>query len=285
VGLVALSLVNIPPSTYFQPDELLHRISLMPQLEVLWITFDPSSSRKFADLDVTDMHNATHISLPNLRFFHFVGFNTYSEAFLSQIAAPHLEAVTIAVWEHWVFPVRHLLEFLSTSEDLQLGSASFTFDGGGAKLLVFPNETARVPVLDIHVRSSPGHMVSDAAQISNALSPLFSSVVCLTLDYKDNWFYPVFEGRPNPADWRALLRSFSNVKILFLVKGVVGKLSRSLQLDDGGSPNDLLPELDCIMYSPSNDNADEFTEFLDARQNAGRPVALVHLEDAASTPS
>ena len=257
----------------------------MPQLEVLWITFDPSSSREYADLDVTDMHNVTHIPLPNLRFFHFIGFNTYSKAFLSQIAAPHLEAVTIAVWEHWEFPVRHLSEFLSTSEDLKLGSASFTFNGGGAKLLVYPNETAKVPALDIHVRSSRGHMVSDVAQISNALSPLFSSIFCLTLDYEGNCFCPVFEGRPNPADWRALLRSFSNVKILFVYKGVVEKLSRSLRLDDGGSPNDLLPELDCIMYSPSSDNADEFTEFLDARQSAGRPVALVHLKGAVSTPS
>ena len=73
------------------------------------------------------------------------------------------------------------------------------------------------------------------------------------------------------------------MKSLLLADGVVDKLSRSLQLDDGDPPNDLLPELEDLTYSPSNDDADAFDGFVDARQDAGHPITLVHLRDAIST--
>ena len=62
-GLVTLSLLNIPPDVYFQPDELLHRVSLMPQLEILWIGASPIYSGYYVDLDVTHMDNVTQVSL------------------------------------------------------------------------------------------------------------------------------------------------------------------------------------------------------------------------------
>jgi len=280
-GLVALSLVHIPPSTYFQPDELLHRVSLMPQLEILWIGFDFGH---YVDLDETHMHNAAHISLPNLHFFQFAGFNAYSEALLSRITAPHLELVRIAFWDEQTFSVPCLLQFMSSSEDLRLGSAILSFDIGGARLSVYPYETVGLSVFDVLVGGRPGHRVSNAAQVLNALSPLFSSVVGLTLDYKDNCPSPELQNEAEPTDWRSLLRSFNNVKNLFVANGVVGKLSSSLQFGYGESPDDLLPELKELAYSPSNDSADAFNGFIDTRQNAGHPVTLVRLEDAISIP-
>jgi len=141
MGLVALSLVNIPPSTHLQPDQFLRRVSLMPQLEILWIGFDPESCNHPVDVDLTHMDDTIHITLPNLRFFQFCGFNTYSEALLSRIVAPHLEAVKITFWEEWRFSVPCLLQFMSTSEDLRLGGAVLSFNSGGARLSIYPNET------------------------------------------------------------------------------------------------------------------------------------------------
>ena len=51
MGLVILVLVHMRPSTYFQPDELLHRVLLMPQLQILWIGFVPSDSSNYAQRD------------------------------------------------------------------------------------------------------------------------------------------------------------------------------------------------------------------------------------------
>jgi len=157
MGLVALSLVNIPPSTHLQPDQFLRRVSLMPHLEILWIGFDPGSCNHHVDVDLTHMDDTIHITLPNLRFFQFCGFNTYSEALLARIVAPHLEAVKITFWEEWTFSVPCLLQFMSTSEDLRLGGAVLSFNSGGARLSIYPNETARVSVFDMFIHGSPGN--------------------------------------------------------------------------------------------------------------------------------
>ena len=56
------------------------------------------------------------------------------------------------------------------------------------------------------------------------------------------------------------------------------ELSRCLQLDDGEVSLEVLPELQELTYSYSgNGNAsDMFTSFVDARQNAGSLITLVH---------
>ena len=53
------------------------------------------------------------------------------------------------------------------------------------------------------------------------------------------------------------------------------KNSRCLGLEDGELSLELLPELQELTYSGSGDTGDAFTPFIDARQNAGRPVTLV----------
>ena len=60
------------------------------------------------------------------------------------------------------------------------------------------------------------------------------------------------------------------------VKGLAEELSCCLQLDDGELPLELLPELQELAHpSPMSGNTgDTFASFIDARQNAGHPVAL-----------
>jgi glycosylphosphatidylinositol transamidase (GPIT) subunit GPI8 len=48
-------------------------------------------------------------------------------------------------------------------------------------------------------------------------------------------------------------------------------------LDDGEHPLDLLPELQELTYSGNSNTSDVFTSFINARQNAGRPMILVRL--------
>jgi hypothetical protein len=57
--------------------------------------------------------------------------------------------------------------------------------------------------------------------------------------------------------------------------GLVGELSRCLQLDNGEHPLELLPELQELTYPGSGIVSDAFTSFIDARQNAGRSVTLI----------
>jgi hypothetical protein len=113
------------------------------------------------------------------------------------------------------------------------------------------------------------------AQISNALSPIFSAVEHLTLTHRLHNRSSEEHNKVERIEWRKLLRSFSNVKTLRISDGLVGELSRCLRLDDGEYPLELLPELQELTYSGSGNAENPFTSFIDARQNAGRPVNLI----------
>jgi hypothetical protein len=65
------------------------------------------------------------------------------------------------------------------------------------------------------------------------------------------------------------------VKTLYVENELVEGLSHCLQLEDGELPLELLPELQELTYPRSRDTRAAFTAFVDARQNAGRPVTLV----------
>ena len=117
--------------------------------------------------------------------------------------------------------------------------------------------------------------VSSVAQISDALSQIFSSVEYLTLWHEAHSLSSEEHNEVDRTEWRKLLRSFSNVEYLDIQDGLVMELSRCLRLDDGEHPLELLPELQEITYPGSGDVDDAFTPFIDARQIAGRPVSLI----------
>ncbi len=118
--------------------------------------------------------------------------------------------------------------------------------------------------------------VSSVAQISNALSQVFSAAEHLTLRHE---VHGQLSEEQHDVDrirleWRNLLRSFSNVKALHVMDGLVEQLSHCLRLGDGELPLELLPELQVLAYNGSRDTDDPFTSFIDSRQNAGHPVTL-----------
>ena len=112
--------------------------------------------------------------------------------------------------------------------------------------------------------------VSSVAQIFNSLIQISSTVEHLTLRHKTHGQSSEEHNAIDPTEWRELLRSFSNVKALDVDDGLVEELSRSL-LDDGKLPLEILPELQELTYSG---RGNVFKPFIDARQDAGRPVSL-----------
>jgi hypothetical protein len=135
-----------------------------------------------------------------------------------------------------------------------------------------------MPVAAFYILVDCWHLdwqVSSVAQIFNALSQVFSAVEHLTLSYEAHSRSSEDHNEVDRTEWRKLLRSFSNVKTLRIDDGLVSEISRCLRLDDGEHPLDLLPELQELTYSGSDNANDVFTPFIDARQNAGRPVILI----------
>jgi hypothetical protein len=162
---------------------------------------------------------------------------------------------------------------MDAAQNLNFRSANFLFHVNSVSVRVYPRDDA--PMYSFYTHIPCSHIdwqVSSAAQIFRTLRTVFSAVEHLTLDFQR---YP---GPPeaNEADrtqWRELLSSFSNVKTL-RVNDFHEQISRSLQVDDGESPLELLPELKELHHHRFRIGK-AFDAFIDARQDAGRPVTLV----------
>jgi hypothetical protein len=277
VGLVTLNLAFYNPSTYFQPTVLLQSLSLMLQLEILLVGFHFLGPNP--DVEGQLMRNPimTHVTLPNLRSFGFQATGAYSEAVLSRITAPRLENFQVCYLERLTFPVPQLVQFMGRTENLRFDRAEFNFYNERVYVGVNPPET-NMPEDAFSINVDCCHLdwqVSSVAQISNALSQIFSAVEHLTLVHEVHTQSSEEHNEVDRTEWHKLLRSFSNVKTLLIEDGLVRELSRCIPLEDGEHPPELLPELQELTYSGGGNANDAFTPFIDARQNAGRPVTLI----------
>ena len=274
VRLVTL-LIATSPSTYLHPNTLLRWLSSMLQLETLVIAFfhffHIPNPDKYKPLTHTPI--ITPATLPNLHLFKFRGRLSFMEALVHHITTPCLEKLKIITDDHFTFFVPHLVQFMNTTETSRFDSAKFVFLDGHADLKLYSRgvDLDEVYALSLTVEiSHPIWQVSSMAQISNALGEAFSVVEHLALEQVDTPYPDV-----DPTEWRQFFRPFNTVKTLLIAEQLVENVSRCLQLDDGEVPLELLPDLQEITYSGSgNQTGDEFTSFIDARQNAGRPITL-----------
>jgi hypothetical protein len=275
-GLVKLHLGLYHPSTYIQPTVLLQSLSLMPQLEMLLIVFHFPVPNRDVERQLMRTPIMTHVTLPNLRTFAFQAASAYSEAALSRITASRLENFQICYPKQLTFSVPQLVQFMGRTENLRFDRAEFNFYSEQVYVGVKPPET-NMPMDGFSIFVDCWHLdwqVASVAQIFNALSQLFSAVEHLTLAHDVHSRSSEEHNEVERTEWRKLLTSFSNVKTLHIDDGLVRELSRYLRLEDGEHPLELLPELQQLTYSGSG-KANAFTSFIDARQNAGRPVTLI----------
>jgi hypothetical protein len=278
MGLLTLSLLNIQPSAYFSPNDLLQRLSLMPQLETLGIVFHSPVSNRHIERQLLNTPIVTGVTLPSLQWFGFKGASAYLEALLPRMITPILEKLQILFFNQLTYPVPHLLQFINTAETLTFRRARIAFDEEGVSIRVYPHQGAKMYTLYVEVGCKPiDWQVASAAQVFNALRTAFLTVDCLTLEYNGSFIPLEWRHEVDRRPWRELLTSFSNVKILRVGVGddFVRQLSRSLQVEDGELPLELLPELKELSYSAIDDDDAAFTAFIDTRQNSGRPVTLI----------
>ena len=206
-----------------------------------------------------------------------LGVSAYSEAVLSRITASRLDFFQMCYPEQLTFSVPELVQFMGRTETLRFDRAVLAFLSERVYVKVNPHET-NMPDDAFSINVDCWHLdwqVSSVAQIFNAFSQTFSAVEHLSLRHHIHRRSSEEHNEVERTEWRKLLRSFSNVKTLRIEDGLIMELSRCLRLDDGEHPLELLPELQELTYSRSGDANDAFTPFIDARQSAGRPVALI----------
>ena len=274
VGLVTLYLWMNDPSTYIHPNALLHWLSSMPQLETLVIIFFFPVPNREVERQLT---RTPIITLPNLCLLRFCGVSAYLEALVHRITTPRLEKLQIIFLNQLTFSVPCLVQFMNTTESLRFDSAEFLFKDEQVHMMVYPPGEAKMTAAFI-ITVRCWHLdwqVSSVAQILNSLGHLFSVVEHLTFKHKVHSQSSEEHNEVDRTEWRKLLRPFRNTKTLLIGNRLVEQLSRSLDLEDGELPLELLPELQELTYSGSGNTGDAFTSFIDARQNADRAITVV----------
>ena len=145
-NLVTLFLTKIPFSAYFHPNVLLQWLSLMPQLEVLWIGFN---FNRDADRQLSRTPIMTGVTLPNLRQLGFQGSSTYLEVLLPWVAAPLVERLRIYFFNRMIHSIPHLRQFMSTARNLQVKTFRFEFQKDYLRVLAYPHVGATLHNFDL----------------------------------------------------------------------------------------------------------------------------------------
>ena len=281
-NLVSLSLSLIPRSAYFHPNALLQRLSLMPQLEILGVTFNSYYPSGDVKRQLLRMPITTRVALPNLRWFAFQGASAYLEALLPCVSIPLLEKLQVYFFNQLTYFTPNLQQFMSTAGNLRLKTIKLSFREDYLCVAAYPHKEAKIRTLYMVLGGKQlDWQVASAAQVIHTLGTVLSAVEHLTLEYSRRTISSEWNNEADPTQWRELLGPFSNVKTLFVDDELVEQLSHALQPGGGESPTDLLSELQEVTYSESGKTGDAFTSFIDARRIAGRPIVLAGIENVS----
>ena len=278
MGLVTLSLTRIHSSAYFQPNQLLHQLSLMPQLEVLRITFhSPVPNREVQKQPLeAQVPITTHVLLLNLHWFAFGGVTSYLEALLDRMTTPSLKRLDIWLFGQLTYSVPTLVQFVGTIQSFVFGRASISFDDKRIWLNIYPDDVSRPRILFVDVGCSRlDWQVSSMSQILNTPIPWLSTVENLSLTCEKQSMSSVRHGEVDNTLWDGLLGPFRNVRSLRVSHKLVEDISHLLHPDKGESHIELFPELKELKCSAIDVARDAFAAFIEARQYAGRPVIVV----------
>jgi hypothetical protein len=203
LGLVTLSLTNIPLSAYFPPSYLLARLSIMLQLERLVIRFDsplPSRDveRQLAHTGHTQSITTTQVTLPNLRWFGFQGTNAYLEGLVARINAPSLSILRVYLYNQLSSTVPRLLQFMQLSENFRFSAVKVAFNEDCVHFDANTQRASGVPPLQLQIKCRHfDWQITSAVQIFRTLLPIISIVEQLTLSHKEH--HRSSEDRQNPV--------------------------------------------------------------------------------------
>ena len=215
-SLVTLHLIIDRQSAYFPPNILLQWISFMPQLEILAINFKFPVPNRDVERQLTRGPIMTHITLPVLRFSWFQGVSAYLEALICRITTPCLEDLTINLFKQLTFSLPCLAQFMITTENLRFDHAWIEFEDKQISVGMFSRETDTSNTHSFSLTVDCGHLdwqVFSMAQISNALSQVFSVVGRLYLEQEVHSRSSEEDNVVDRMEWRNLLHQEDDTRL------------------------------------------------------------------------
>ncbi|KAI9436050.1 hypothetical protein H4582DRAFT_2100110 [Lactarius indigo] len=265
--LVELGLCDIPPAGYIPPEAIAANLGTLPKLE--YFTFEFKSGMTYPDR----MHPilTTRNILPALTRFHFKGLFKYFEDFVARIDAPRLDDLRIECLELEItdFQGPQLSKFLNRSENFKLSQFI------QADIFLMPDDVIAIE-LYYRSRSSLFFSVPQEAigQVASHFSAMLSNVgrLFITADFEDTCIH---------VPWLALFRPFTSVKALSIQDTASWEVHLALNDVTGDGVAEVLPALEflCPKDEPAESIEEFAREFVDARQNVGRPVTVVNEDE------
>ncbi|KAI9435064.1 hypothetical protein H4582DRAFT_1972589, partial [Lactarius indigo] len=245
-GLITLRLWNLPASPEFHPAHMVAQLSGMSRLEILMIHFYAAIPNREVERRLWSAPT-TQITLPSLKILAFRGGSAYLEGILTRLSAPLLAMLNVEFFNQLTFHLNHLQEFIT------FRSVEMHFDKDFVSMIVDP------------------HLASGGTY------PLLVQVKCKPLDWQTTCAVQICDAlKDDPASWQDAIDHAQWHGLLEIsLAGLVGDFFRSLKLDEGELPSELLPGLRELVPSGWGHTDDSFTSFISARQSAGRRIRLV----------
>lgn len=122
IGLVSLSLLDVPDAGYIPPDVMATCLSTLPHLRSLCINFH--SPLPTHHNQGRNKRLEPSMALPSLTSFNFRGTSEYLEDLVAKIDAPRLSEVNISFINQLIFDVPHLSRFIRQMEVLKSAKVS-----------------------------------------------------------------------------------------------------------------------------------------------------------------
>ncbi|KAH9976516.1 hypothetical protein BJV74DRAFT_798683 [Russula compacta] len=272
VGLVTLSIGDIPSPHILPVKYLVSRLSLMPQLEYLSLGFFDLPS--LVHFDESNLAEPLTVQLQKLVRIDFRGVSSYLEDLVARMRAPLLARFTLLFLPNPSFPLPHLSELLTAAGELRFHVISVTFSESekipGAYITVASSEQT-VGHSSIRIRFSCEDPVASASQICAALAPMLLDVKNLRLNYQ-----PARRslGLPKRREaWFDLLRPFCNVQKVQVNSAMTPELSLALCPRYGSPAEGILSKLCEFSLLDRKRFQKVLDPFIAARKAAGQPIA------------
>ena len=271
-NLVELTFRNIPHSGYISPEAMVACLATLTTLKELDLSFQSPRSRP--DKATRRPPLPTRILLPTLSDLCFDGASDYLEDFLARIDAPLLSCMIIEFFHQVTFDTPQLAQFISRIPHFRARDEARVLFSDDKVSITLPGPFERAIDLEVRCEQLNLHL----AFVTQACSSSFPQALIATVQRLYIWYWP--DDQPDNIEnskWLELLRPFTNVKGLYLSRGVVSCIAATFQGLAEESVTEVLPDLQRLFVEGihvSGSDQKAFEPFIAARQLSGHAIAI-----------
>jgi hypothetical protein len=302
--LTSLHLYDIPDSGYIPPETMARCLSALPKLESLSMAFEPSRphfARPHPQQNNPPVPPPIRSVLPALTFLGISAVTGYLEVLAARIDTPVLNRFQITFFYQpdddilfRLFPENELAFDIPQTARF-FGHLEWFGPSRATLTLTFhmPSSTSfLLSSCEISYSASPhsgswnihcsrlDRQVIAVTQICSQISPFFSSVQSLIIEYGENgekkWSFRD-EDDMDPTLWLQLFHSFPSIQCLTIPGKLEPSIAAALQGLTRESAAEVFPSLHnlSIIGKTSDEAAQQGIEsFIIARQQSSHPIAL-----------